>query len=169
MSNRIKPPKATTNLFQVTSSQKNKYDSSLLLLPESKYYRKQLEPLLGAVVNIDCDQFTLIPDTVGGKSCHRILLENADIVKAPVNRGLVPLIHIQHMWTLVDDGWIDRNVLPQFCTLHIRGFLYLYAHKGVKNIGLQTLSIRPRAMDIPDSHNKEDQRSLDVCGRDNYE
>lgn len=162
MSNRVKPPKATANLFQSTSSQKNKHDSSLVSLPESKYYRKQLEPLLGAVVNIDCDKFTLVPDMVDGKPCHRILLENADVVKCPTSRGLVPPVHIQHIWTLVDDGWMDRNEFPQFCKLHIRGFLYLYNHNGEKNIGLQTLSARPVQGDIPDNYNEQDQKPLDA-------
>ena len=161
MSNRTKPPKSTINLFRSTSSQKNRHDPSLLLLPESKYYRKQLEPLLGAAVDIDCDQFTLIPDTVEGKSCHRILLKNAEVVKAPIGRGVVLPIHIQHIWALVDDGWIDRNVLPQFCTLRIRGLLHLYNHNGEKNIGFQTFSVRPMQVDPSGNHNKEDQRSPD--------
>ena len=166
MSNRVKPPKKTTNLFQQTSAQKHKHDSSLLMLPESKYYRRQLEPLLGAVVNIDCDKFTLIPDTVDGKSCHRMLLEKADVVKCPVSRGLEPPVHIQHIWTLVDDGWMERNEFPQFCKLHIRGFLYLYNHNGEKNIGLQTLSARPVQGEIPDNYNKKDQIPLEmVSGR----
>lgn len=164
MSNRKKPPMATTNLFQATSSQKNKHDPNLLTLPESKHYRTQLEPLLGAVVNIDCDQFTFIPDTVDGKPCHRILLKDADVIKVPVNRGVVPPIHIRHIWTLVDDGWMDRNSFPQFCKLRIRGFLYLYKHKDKKNIGLQTLSARPVQGDIPDNYNKKgvEQMATDV-------
>ena len=99
MSNRRKPPKPTTNLFQTTTSQKNKHNNYLLALPESKHYRKQLEPLLGAVVNIETDRFTLISDMVDGKPCHRILLENADVVKCPVNRNIKIPVHIQHIWT----------------------------------------------------------------------
>ena len=154
MSNRQKPAKTTTNLFQATASQKNKHNNYLLALPESKHYRKQLEPLLGAVVNIETDRFTLISDMVDGKPCHRILLENADVVKCPVNRNIKTPVHIQHIWTLVDSDWIDRNKFSQFYRLRIRGFLYLYDHNGEKNIGLQALSIRPVQKNVPDNHNK---------------
>lgn len=48
-------------------------------------------------------------------------------------------IPIPHIWTVVDSEWKHRVHLTSAGKLYLKGFLYLYGHKGVKNIGFQTL------------------------------
>lgn len=133
------------NRFGPASSQKNwiQKEKWLQELPESKHYRKQLEPLLGARVNIYARFFLLKEDCVDGRPCVRILLKDAEITKCPVGRGVSPPIHIEHIWTVVDLEWVNRNIFSQSYFVKIRGLIYLYEKHGKKNIGLQTFSLRP--------------------------
>lgn len=134
--------KSTTNLFQETKSQKRKFQQWVQSLPESTFYRKQLEPLLGAVIVVECYDWELLPAQVDGIPCDKILLRNANVIKCPASRNIKVPLPIQHIWTLVDAEWKIRNKDILTSGLKIRAFVYLYSHNNVKNIGLQTLSIR---------------------------
>ena len=135
--------KSTTNLWQRTYSHKNKNNPSLQDLPKARHYRVNLEPLLGSVVDIDCQSYIFTPAIVDNKPCLRILLVDGEVVKAPKSRKVDLPIKIQHIWTLVDKEWCIRNNISGSVKLRFRGFIYLYNHNGRKNIGLQTLSVKP--------------------------
>ena len=124
MEKQIKPHR---NLFTPTIAQKNKHLTATALLPKDKYYRTYLEPYLNDAVYIECARWYINPDFVDGRPGDRILLLDAILVSA------------KHIWTVVDSEWKYRVHLNSAGKLYLKGFLYLYGHKGVKNIGFQTL------------------------------
>lgn len=134
--------KPFTNRFMVTKSQERKFRQYISALPPSEHYRKELEPLLGAAVNLCCEKWKVIPSIVDGKECLRLLMINAKIVKIPKSRGVEVPIVIKHIWTVMDKGWYERNNVQKGCILKLRGFLYLYSHHKMKNIGLQAFSAK---------------------------
>lgn len=131
----IKPHR---NLFGLTNAQANKYSSELRTLPDAKYFRRDLVPFVNSIVYIECSKWSINPDFVDGKRCDRILLINANIVAAKKTIIEYP-IYIQHIWTVVDEGWKKRVNERYAKSLYLKGFLYLYESKGKKNIGFQTL------------------------------
>lgn len=131
----IKPHR---NLFAPTIAQKNKHLTTTALLPKAKYYRTYLEPYLNDVVYIECARWYIKPDFVDGRPGDQILLLDAILVSAKHHEIQHP-IPIPHIWTVVDSEWKHRVHLNSAGKLYLKGFLYLYGHKGVKNIGFQTL------------------------------
>lgn len=131
----IKPHR---NLFTPTIAQKNKHLTATALLPKAKYYRTYLEPYLNDVVYIECTKWYIKPDFIDGRPGDRILLLDAILVLAKHHEIQRP-IPIPHIWTVVDSEWKHRVHLNSAGKLYLKGFLYLYGHKGVKNIGFQTL------------------------------
>lgn len=126
-----------TNRFMVTKSQEHKFSIHIAELPEAKGYRKDLEPLLGAAVKIQCSNVVFIPSVVDGKDCFRVLLRNAEVISVPKSRGIEVPFTISHIWTILDCKWKDRNDYVSSSVLRLKGFLYLYKHHGKKNIGFQ--------------------------------
>lgn len=120
------------------SLQKNKHLTATALLPKAKYYRTYLEPYLNDVVYIECTKWYIKPDFIDGRPGDRILLLDAILVLAKHHEIQRP-IPIPHIWTVVDSEWKHRVHLNSAGKLYLKGFLYLYGHKGVKNIGFQTL------------------------------
>ncbi len=135
MEKQIKPHR---NLFEPTIAQKNKHLAATALLPKAKYYRTYLEPYLNDVVYIECPRWYIKPDFVDGRPGDQILLLDAILVSAKHHEIQHP-IPIPHIWTVVDSEWKHRVHLNSAGKLYLKGFLYLYGHKGVKNIGFQTL------------------------------
>lgn len=131
----IKPHR---NLFSPTIAQKNKHLTVTVLLPKAKYYRTYLEPYLNDVVYIECTRWYINPDFVDGRPGDRILLLDAILVSAKHHEIQRP-IPIPHIWTVVDSEWKHRVHVNSAGKLYLKGFLYLYGHNGVKNIGFQTL------------------------------
>ena len=131
----IKPHR---NLFAPTIAQKNKHLTATALLPTDKYYRTYLEPYLNDVVYIECPRWYIKPDFVDGRPGDQILLLDAILVSAKHHEIQRP-IPIPHIWTVVDSEWKHRVHVNSAGKLYLKGFLYLYGHKGVKNIGFQTL------------------------------
>lgn len=144
MSKIVKEPKPTKNLLAETLSHQKKFKTYIRELPEAKHYRKQLEPLLGEVVMIQCDAWEIHPSTVDGKECDKLLLTHASVVKAPKSRDIECPVPIHHIWTVVDSGWKVRNPLSPDASILCKGFMYLYNKDGTKNIGLQLLSAKPQ-------------------------
>lgn len=131
----IKPHR---NLFTPTIAQKNKHLTATALLPKAKCYRTYLEPYLNDVVYIECTKWYIKPDFIDGRPGDCILLLDAILVLAKHHEIQRP-IPIPHIWTVVDSEWKHRVHLNSAGKLYLKGFLYLYGHKGVKNIGFQTL------------------------------
>lgn len=131
----IKPHR---NLFPPTIAQRNKHSQSTAMLPEARYYRKYLESYLNDVVYIECTKWTMKPDYVDGRPCDRLLLLDARMIASKRHNIEYP-IQIDHIWTVVDTDWKYRVCEQSADRLYLKGFLYLYRHNGVKNIGFQTL------------------------------
>ncbi len=130
-------PSKCVNKFQNTKSAQRKFKQYIAELPPSKYYRKDLEPLLGAAVKLKCNTFKLIPYVVDNVPCLNLLLRNAVVSSVPRSRGIPNGLIIEHIWTVLDAGWKDRNPICGTGTLTLKGFIYLYSHKRHKNIGFQ--------------------------------
>ena len=131
----IKPHR---NLFTPTIAQKNKHLTATALLPKAKYYRTYLEPYLNDIVYIECTKWTIKPDFVDGRPGDRILLLDAILVSVK-HQKIQRTIPISHIWTVVDSEWKHRVHVNSAGKLYLKGFLYLYGHNGVKNIGFHTL------------------------------
>ena len=126
----------TVNRLSTTKSQR--LQSTILAheLPCSKYYRKQLVPLLNKKVVIRCREWEIKTS----KGHLTILMKNAELVKP---KTLHP-IQVEHIWTIVDDGWFERNkncLLGKEMYLYCSGFLYEYERKGVRNIGIKAINL----------------------------
>lgn len=136
--NQVENIKPHRNLFPPTIAQRNKHSQSIAMLPEARYYRKYLESYLNDVVYIECTKWTIKPDYVDGRPCDRLLLLDARMIASKRHRIEYP-IQIDHIWTVVDTDWKYCVCEQSADRLYLKGFLYLYGHNGVKNIGFQTL------------------------------
>lgn len=48
----------------------------------------ELEPLIGAAVDLECDDWGFIPGELGGMPCEKLLLKSVKLVKCPASRGV---------------------------------------------------------------------------------
>ena len=87
---------------------------------------------------IECERWYIKLDFVNGRHGDRILLLDAILVSSK-HHEMQHHIPISHIWTVVDSEWKHRVHLNSAGKLYLKGFLYFYGHKGVKNIGFQTL------------------------------
>ena len=101
------------NKFNDTKSQQSKFKRKIQNFPKSKHYRESLEPLLGAVVKLESDNWTILPNIVDGNPCDRLLLKSASVKGIPKNRKIQGPIQIGHIWTLVDEEWRRRVQLEE--------------------------------------------------------
>ena len=130
------------NFFQQTISQKYKNSAIVKSTKKSAKYRNELEILLGAVVKLECHDWKFVESKVDGKDCDKILLRNSSVIKAPTGRNVKLPIQIEHIWTIVDKDWKNRNKFSDGCYLECKGFIYEYISQGKKNIGFQSLSVK---------------------------
>ena len=49
---------------------------------------EELEPLLGAVVELESEDWVFIPGELGGMPCEKLLLKSVKLVKCPASRGV---------------------------------------------------------------------------------
>ena len=71
---------------------------------------EELEPLLGAAVDLECDDWVFIPGELGGMPCEKLLLKSVKLVKCPTSRGVEYPVEIsKKIWTLW--MWISGNAL----------------------------------------------------------
>lgn len=138
--NKVQDP--SINLRQQAKSHRRKNTEEVKSLPKARFYRRELEPLIGAVVNIRCSSWKISKVQFERKYWNKILMRNAEVIKAPKSRNVTLPIIIQHIWTVVDGDWNERNEVNESDTLLCRGFIYEYNSKGKKNIGLQALWVR---------------------------
>ena len=89
----MKATKPTTSLLQnFRSPLPSEIEEDM---PKSAHYRSALEPLLGAVVYIECSNWTVFDEGHYAK----ILLRNASVIKVPTGRCASLPISIDHVWT----------------------------------------------------------------------
>lgn len=150
------------NKLEMTRDQKHKFSHTLTKLPKGKHYIDEMDPLIGSVINIECDNWVIIPSKIEGVRCDRLNLKSAVIVKCPNDRNVeVPLKISKKLWTVIDSDLKTRigianskdkyrPVISGTTLIQLRGFVYEHriSIHGVsgnyikKNIGLQCLSVR---------------------------
>lgn len=150
------------NKLGMTKSQKYKFSHFLAEIPKGKHYVDEMEPLLGSVIDIECDNWVIVPGEIERVKCDRLKLKSAVIVKCPSGRNVeVPLKLNKKLWTVIDSdlkhrvGIVDskdkyRPVISGTSLIKLRGFVYehrLFIHGEKsnyvkKNIGFQCLSVR---------------------------
>lgn len=127
-----------TNTFK-RHSQRKKVEKSIQFLPKSDSYREALVPFMGACITVACSDFQVKSGYTGTTPSKIISLENPQIVKVPTRMRSLKFPTVSHLWVVVD----NHLAIPTENTkLTLRGFLYEYASKGHKNIGLKVVGIR---------------------------
>ena len=149
------------NKLETEPERKKKFGKEFAEIPKGKRYVEELEPLLGAVIVLECDDWVFIPGELGGMPCEKLLLKSVKLVKCPASRGVeCPVKISKKIWTAVDadfrerlglKGKIDKykSGIHGRTPIHVRG--RVYEHKvfidGIngkfvkKNIGFQCFSM----------------------------
>lgn len=131
-------------------------------IPKGKNYVEELEPLIGAAVDLECDDWVFTPGELGGMPCEKLLLKSVKLVKCPVSRGVeCPKEISKKIWTAVDADFRERLGLEGekekykpgihgTTPIHLHGMVYecKFFIDGIngkfvkKNIGFQCFSMR---------------------------
>lgn len=149
------------NKLETEPERKKKFGKEFAEIPKGKHYVEELEPLIGAAVDLECDDWVFIPGELGGMPCEKLLLKSVELVKCPASRGVECPVEIsKKIWTAVDVDFRERLGLEGEkekyrvgihgkMPIHIRGIVY--EHKvfidGIngkfvkKNIGFQCFSM----------------------------
>lgn len=83
----IKNEKYKNNL-ETEPERKKKFGKEFAEIPKGKHYVGELEPLIGAAVDLECDDWVFIPGELGGMPCEKLLLKSVKRVKCPASRGV---------------------------------------------------------------------------------
>ena len=70
---------------KLENGRKKKFGKEFAEIPKGKHYVEELEPLLGAVIVLECDD---CPGELGGMPCEKLLLKSVKLVKCPASRGV---------------------------------------------------------------------------------
>ena len=76
------------NKLETEPERKKKFGREFAEIPKDKRYVEELEPLLGAVIVLECDDWVFIPGELGGMPCEKLLLKSVKLVKCPASRGV---------------------------------------------------------------------------------
>lgn len=76
------------NKLETEPERKKKFGKEFAEIPKGKHYVEELEPLLGAAVDLECDDWVFIPGELGGMPCEKLLLKSVKLVKCPASRGV---------------------------------------------------------------------------------
>ena len=70
---------------------------------------EELEPLLGAVIVLECDDWVFIPGELEGIPCEKLLLKSSKVIKCPKGREVKCPVEIsKKLWTAVDADFRER-------------------------------------------------------------
>lgn len=149
------------NKLETEPERKKKFGKEFAEIPKGKHYVEELEPLIGAAVDLECDDWVFIPGKLEGVPCEKLLLKSSRLVKCPKSRDIkYPVDISKKIWTAVDadfrerlelKGKIDKykSGIHGITPIRMRGMVY--EHKvfidGIngkfikKNIGFQCFSI----------------------------
>lgn len=76
------------NKLETEPERKKKFGKEFAEIPKGKHYVEELEPLIGAAVDLECDDWVFIPGELGGMPCEKLLLKSVELVKCPASRGV---------------------------------------------------------------------------------
>lgn len=146
---------------KLENERKKKFGKEFAKTPKGRHYVEELEPLIGAVIVLECDDWVFVPGELEGIPCEKLLLKSSKLVKCPTSRGVeCPVKISKKIWTAVDADFRERlglkgekeKYMPEICgttPIRIRG--KVYEHKvfidGIngkfvkKNIGFQCFSM----------------------------
>lgn len=94
---------------KLENGRKKKFGKEFAEIPKGKHYVEELEPLLGAAVDLECDDWVFIPGELGGMPCEKLLLKSVKLVKCPTSRGVeYPVKILKKIWTAVDADFRER-------------------------------------------------------------
>lgn len=74
--------------METEPERKKKFGKEFAEIPKGKHYVEELEPLLGAAVDLECDDWVFIPGELCGMPCEKLLLKSVKLVKCPASRGV---------------------------------------------------------------------------------
>ena len=146
------------NKLETAPKRKKKFGKGFAEIPKGKHYVEELEPLIGAAIVLECNDWVFIPGKLGGMTCEKLLLKSVKLVKCPASRGVECQVEIsKKIWTAVDadfrerlglEGKIDRYKSGVHGTtpIRLRGMVYehkvfIYGKFIKKNIGFQCFSM----------------------------
>ena len=94
---------------KLENGRKKKFGKEFAEIPKGKHYVEELEPLIGAAVDLECNDWVFIPGELGGIPCEKLLLKSVKLVKCPVSRGVeCPVKISKKIWTAVDADFRKR-------------------------------------------------------------
>lgn len=97
------------NKLETEPERKKKFGKEFAEIPKGKHYVEELEPLIGAAVDLECDDWVFIPGELGGMPCEKLLLKSVKLVKCPTSRGVEYPVEIsKKIWTAVDVDFRER-------------------------------------------------------------
>lgn len=71
---------------KLESGRKKKFGKGFAEIPKGKHYVEELEPLIGAVIILECDDWVFIPGELEGIPCEKLLLKSSKVIKCPKGR-----------------------------------------------------------------------------------
>ena len=149
------------NKLETERERKKRFGKEFAEIPKGNHYVEALEPLIGSVIVMECDDWVFIPGELEGMPCEKLLLKSSKVIKCPTERAIeCPLEISKKIWTAVDadfrerlglEGW-EEKYKPGICgTIPIRMRGMVYEHKIFidgrngkfikKNIGFQCFSM----------------------------
>ena len=150
------------NKLETEPERKKKFGKEFAKTPKGRHYVEALEPLIGAVIVLECDDWVFVPGELEGIPCEKLLLKSSKVIKCPKGREIKCPVEIsKKLYTAVDADFRERlglkgekeKYMPGICgttPIRIRG--RVYEHKVFidgrngkfikKNIGLQCFSMR---------------------------
>ena len=124
------------NKLETEPERKKKFGKEFAEIPKGKHYVEELEPLIGAAVDLECDDWVFIPGELGGMPCEKLLLKSVKLVKCPTSRGVEYPVEIsKKIWTAVDVDFRERlglegekekykSDIHGRMPIHLRGIVY---------------------------------------------
>lgn len=74
------------NKLETEPERKKKFGKEFAEIPKGKHYVEELEPLIGAVIILECDDWVFIPGELEGIPCEKLLLKSSKVIKCPKGR-----------------------------------------------------------------------------------
>lgn len=146
------------NKLETEPERKKKFGKEFAEIPKGKHYVEELEPLIGAVIILECDDLVFIPGELEGIPCEKLLLKSSKVIKCPKGREVKCPVEIsKKLWTAVDADFRERLGLEWekekykpgvngTTPIRLRGMVYehkvfIYGKFIKKNIGFQCFSM----------------------------
>lgn len=76
------------NKLETEPERKKKFGKEFVKISKGRHYVEELEPLIGAVIVLECDDWVFAPGELEGIPCEKLLLKSAKVVKCPKNREI---------------------------------------------------------------------------------